>query len=62
MAAEKISAAIRQLLDQCYQSTAPTACISVYTERLADDPEWTMDEITTVRSAVVKVLAAISRA
>jgi hypothetical protein len=57
---EKVNAAVRDCLDQCYPSRQPLATLAAYLIKLSTNPDWRQDEIDAVEAGVVRMLALLS--
>lgn len=53
----RINAAVRHCLDQCYPSSQPLA---TYLVSLSNKPDWKQQEIDAVEAGVVRMLALLS--
>jgi hypothetical protein len=56
----RINAAIRECLDLCYRSPAPSACFAEYLKGLTLKRGWLPNEIADVRSRVIRILRSLS--
>lgn len=55
----RINAAIRECLDQCYASQTPIPCLAEYVAMLGGDPDWSDAEVAEVENAVRQMLKRI---
>jgi hypothetical protein len=55
----RINAAIRECLDQCYASQTPLPCLAEYVAMLRGDPAWSDAEVAQVENAVWQMLRGI---
>lgn len=56
----KVNAAVRDCLDQCYRSPQPLATLASYLVKLSNTPDWKQHEIDAVEAGVVRMLALLS--
>jgi hypothetical protein len=56
----RINAAIRECLDLCYRSPAPSACLAEYLKALAVEREWSTTDVAGVRSRVIRILRSLT--
>jgi hypothetical protein len=59
MTAAKISAAVRDCLDQCQRTEFPLANLAVFLESLRLDPNWNEAEVQQVETTVRRILSGI---
>jgi hypothetical protein len=55
----RINAAIRECLDQCYASQTPLPCLAEYVALLRGDPGWSDAEVAHVENTVRQILKGI---
>jgi hypothetical protein len=56
----KVSEAIREVMDQCYVSSAPLATLGTFIDRLDGDPDWSHDEVHEVRHKAIRILGILT--
>lgn len=59
MSDARISAAVRECLDQCYASSDPLACWSTSMSRLWGDTSWNKADVEQVHIATRRILQAL---
>jgi hypothetical protein len=59
MTAAKISAAVRDCLDQCQRTEYPLANLDVFLEGLRVDPSWNESDVQQVETTVRRMLSKI---
>lgn len=57
---EKINTAIRECLDRCYRSPAPSVCLAEYLKGLTSQRGWLPGDIVEVRSRVIRILRSLT--
>lgn len=59
MADDRINAAVRNCLQQCYRSKDQIATVAAFIEHLKDSIGWTNSEIRSVELAVLRILGSV---
>jgi hypothetical protein len=61
MASAKINAAIREILDECYESSAPITVLGKHVEQLYASPTWSPNDVLAVQVGVLKILLMLEQ-